>query len=68
MKKIIKEIKKNKPDLLEKEIQKIREEITKIRLEMKTNPIKDTNIIRKKKKRIAAILTVLSEIKNKSYE
>jgi len=61
MKKLTKELKNKTIDQLEKEIQIIRSEIAKLRLETKTNPTKDTNLLIKKRKRLAVILTILKE-------
>jgi ribosomal protein L29 len=49
---------------LEKEIQLTREEISKQQLSFKNNPPKDTNVIVKKRKQLAMMLTVLSEKKS----
>ncbi len=61
MKKITKELKSKTIEKLEKEIQEIRSEIAKLYLETKTNPTKDTNLLIKKRKRLAVILTILTE-------
>lgn len=45
---------------LVKEMISLREEIAKLQLSFKSNPPKDTNIITKKKKQLAVLLTVLS--------
>jgi len=48
---------------LEKEITKLREEIAKLRVESKVNQPKDTNLLFKKRKQLAQILTILTEKK-----
>ena len=61
MKKIVTELKKKTVKELEKDIQSTREEIAKFRLEAKVNPVKDSNLLVKKKKKLAVLLTVLTE-------
>lgn len=63
MSKKMDEIKKKSKIELEKEIQKAIEEITKLSVESKVNPQKDTNLIYKKKKEVARLKTAVSEIK-----
>lgn len=48
---------------LEKEDSILREEIAKARLSFKSNPPKDSNILVKKRKQLAVLLTVLNEKK-----
>lgn len=48
---------------LEKEVGVLREEIAKTKLNQKVAPSKDTNLIFKKKKQLALLLTVLGEKK-----
>ncbi|VVA43855.1 50S ribosomal protein L29 [Candidatus Roizmanbacteria bacterium] len=48
---------------LEKDLIKLREEIAKLRLSFKSNPAKDTNVLAKKRKQLAVLLTVLSQKK-----
>lgn len=48
---------------LEKENSSLREEIAKLRLSFKSNPPKDTNLLMKKRKLLAVLLTVLGEKK-----
>ena len=48
---------------LEKENGLIREEIAKLQLSFKGNPPKDTNLLAKKKKQLAVLLTIFSEKK-----
>jgi len=65
MKKIATELKgKSEKDLL-KEGNKLSEEIAKLKLESKVNPAKDTNLIFKKRKKLAVILTLINERKEK---
>ena len=63
MKKKISELKGKSKDELEKEVQALREEISKLKLEFKVNPGKDTNILAKKRKKLAVILTLIGEKK-----
>jgi len=63
MKKISKEFKEKTINELEKEKQLIAEELAKLKLLIKINPPKDTNVLVKKKKRLAIILTLLTEKK-----
>lgn len=48
---------------LEKDVQNLREEIAKIRLEFRVNPAKDTNLLMKKRKQLAVTLTLIGEKK-----
>jgi ribosomal protein L29 len=48
---------------LEREITKLREEIAKLKMEVKINQPKDTNLLFKKRKQLARMLTVLTEKK-----
>jgi len=59
----IKEIRQKTVKELEKEAKDLINEISKLRLEIKVNPPKDSNVFMKKKKRLAVILTVLAEKK-----
>ncbi|KKQ02146.1 MAG: hypothetical protein US11_C0001G0105 [Candidatus Roizmanbacteria bacterium GW2011_GWA2_36_23] len=63
MKKIVKELKNKSKADLEKQIQLLRIEISKLKLHAKVNPAKDTNLIRKKQKELARTLTAASGIK-----
>lgn len=63
MKKIRLELKGKSTGELEKEAQKLREEIAKLKLELRVNPPKDTNMLFKKKKKLAVILTLINESK-----
>ena len=60
MKKITKELQAKSMEDLLKETDVLRGEITKMRLEQGVKPQKDTNIIIKKQKRLAAILTMIT--------
>jgi len=60
MKKTMKELQDKTAAILEKEAASLRNEIAKYVLEMSTNPQKDTNILPKKKKKLAVVLTLLS--------
>ncbi len=66
MKKITKEFKDKTVAELEKQVQSIREEIAKAKLNFKANLPKDTNVLVKKRKQLAVLLTVLTE--KKDYE
>ena len=59
----IKEIRQKTVKELEKETKDLINEISKLRLEIKVNPPKDSNVFIKKRKRLAVILTVLREKK-----
>ncbi len=61
MKKITKTYQDKTYKELIKETQSLREEITKLQLSFKSNPPKDTNILTKKRKQLAVLLTVLGE-------
>ena len=63
MRKLTAELKEKSKQHLEKEVQKLREELAKLRLEHNVNPPKDTNILLKKRKRLAVVLTILGEKK-----
>jgi ribosomal protein L29 len=49
---------------LEKDNSILRLEIAKLQLSFKSNPPKDTNLLIKKKKQLAVLLTVLTEKKD----
>jgi ribosomal protein L29 len=66
MKKIVKQYKEKTLKELEKETILMREEIAKMRLTQKTSPPKDTNLLFKKRKQLANLLTVLTEKKETS--
>ena len=61
MKKLTKEINEKNLIQLEKEAIVLREEIAKMILETRVNPVKDTNTITKRKKRLAVILTLITQ-------
>lgn len=63
MKKITREYRKKTTTELEKEAQRLRREIAKLKLEAKINPPKDTNLLIKKRKELAIILTLITEKK-----
>lgn len=63
MKKITKKYNdKTSKDLI-KEVETLREEISKLQLSFKSNPPKDSNSIVKKKKQLAVMLTLLTQKK-----
>lgn len=61
MKKEIEELKTKTVKELTKLAQDLRVKIAKLQLENKVNKPKDTNILTKEKKRLARVLTVLTE-------
>jgi ribosomal protein L29 len=61
MKKFITELQSKNTKDLEKEIVSLRVELAKDRLNAKVNPAKDTNALFKKRKRLAKLLTVVSQ-------
>jgi len=63
MKKAVADLKTKSIKQLEIEISKLREEIAKLKLEIKINQPKDTNLLFKKRKQLARMLTVLTEKK-----
>lgn len=65
MKKITQDLNEKKVSELEKEAIALRIEMGKMKLEKAANPAKDTNLLSKKKKRLAQVLTILSD-KNSS--
>lgn len=66
MKKTTKEFKDKTVIELIKQAQLIREEMAKLKLNFKANLPKDTNVLKKKRKQLAILLTVLAE--KKEYE
>lgn len=48
---------------LKKQTEDLRVDIAKTRVELKANPPKDTNVMMKKRKRLARILTIIREKK-----
>ncbi len=63
MKKITKTYREKTNKELVKETYLLREEIAKLQLSFKSNPPKDTNLLMKKRKQLAVLLTVLAEKK-----
>jgi len=63
MKKVTKELQVKSIEDLLKEVDVLRGEIAKMHLEKGIKPQKDTNIIVKKQKRLAAILTMITNKK-----
>ncbi|MCS7092956.1 MAG: 50S ribosomal protein L29 [Patescibacteria group bacterium] len=63
MKKIAREYRQKTIIELEKEKKILEQEIAKLKIESKVNPPKDTNLLMKKRKNLAVLLTVLSEKK-----
>lgn len=63
MKKYLEQIRKKTLKELEKEKIALEEEIAKLKLSEKAFPSKDTNLIYKKRKQLARLLTVISEKK-----
>jgi len=67
----IKEVKelhqKTKEELL-KILKDLTEEIEKLRIDLSTNKLKDTNVIKEKKKDVARILTILKEKETEDYK
>lgn len=61
MRKELRRLRDKKLAELEKEENMLREEIAKLRLEIKANKPKDTNTINKKRKTLAMLLTVITE-------
>ena len=58
MKKITKELQAKSIQELMKDAQSLHSEIAKLQVERKVKPEKDTNLITKKKKRLAVVLTL----------
>lgn len=63
MKKAAKELRSKTITQLEGEEKTLRNEMAKMKLEYKMNPPKDVNTLFKKKKRLAVLLTLLTEKK-----
>lgn len=61
MKKLTAELSKIKTADMQKQVATLREEIAKLQLDEKVNPQKDTNVIKKKKKRLAVLLTLFTQ-------
>ncbi|OQY67391.1 50S ribosomal protein L29, partial [Microgenomates bacterium UTCPR1] len=63
MKKIIKEIRSKSIAELEKQRVSLAEEIAKLKLSKKAIPQKDSNLLKKKRKQMAILLTIMTEKK-----
>jgi len=63
MKKNIKNLREKDIKELNKEIEILKEEIAKLNLSKKSSPVKDTNLLFKKRKQLAILLTILNEKK-----
>ncbi|MBI2051523.1 50S ribosomal protein L29 [Candidatus Roizmanbacteria bacterium] len=63
MKKLTKALRGKTIEELKEEERAVREEVAKLKLKQRVSPEKDTNILMKKRKKLAVILTVLSEKK-----
>ena len=61
MKKHISDLQGKSLEELNKEVATIRSEIAKMKVEAKVKPQKDTNVIKKKEKYLARILTVITQ-------
>jgi ribosomal protein L29 len=61
MRKAAKELRVKTIEELEKESQTLRAEIAKMAIESKIKPEKDSNTVFKKRKRLAVILTMISQ-------
>ena len=64
MKQLKKDLKEKTIVELEKEAQKIREEVGRLRIEQKVKPQTNTNLIFNKRKQLAMVLTLLNEKKD----
>lgn len=63
MKKLTKQYQDKTVKELTQETMILKEEIAKLRLSQKSAPVKDTNLLMKKRKQLAVLLTVLTEKK-----
>ncbi|PIS15759.1 50S ribosomal protein L29 [Candidatus Roizmanbacteria bacterium CG09_land_8_20_14_0_10_41_9] len=63
MKKTIGDLRDKSLEALQNEVAQMGEELAKLQLERGVNPTKDSNLIPKKKKRLAVALTIISEKK-----
>ena len=61
MKKAAKELRAKSVEELAKEVQTLRSEIAKMTIEKNVKVEKDTNLLHKKKKRLAVALTMISQ-------
>lgn len=67
-KKVIRELRKLDIKELIQKAESLRKEIAHLKLEFAVNKPKDTNIILKKRKELAAILTIIGEKKEQGNE
>lgn len=61
MKKLVKDYINKTIKEIDNELRILREEIARLKLESKVNPPKNTNFLIKKKKKLAVLLTILSQ-------
>jgi len=61
MKKLHQDLKDKEIKELEKEKSNLYQEIAKLQVELKVNPAKDTNLLAKKRQRLAVVLTLVQE-------
>ncbi len=61
MKKIAEKYRKMKLSDLSRKEQELRKEIAKLKLELKVSPPKDTNLLGKKRRELAVLLTIKRE-------
>lgn len=61
MKKAAKELRSKSIQDMHKEVQTLRTEIARLKVEKKVKPQKDTNLIAKKQKRLAVVLTLINQ-------
>lgn len=61
MKKSIQELLKKSSADLDKEVKQLKTEIAKMVVERKVLPQKDTNLMGKKKNRVAALMTIINQ-------
>jgi ribosomal protein L29 len=61
MKKAAKELRTKSIEELSKEVQNLRTEIAKMSIEKPVKPEKDTNLLHRKKKRLAVALTMITQ-------
>lgn len=64
MKKIVEDLQKKSKKEIEQEIVKTIDEITRLVVEGKVNPTKDTNTVHKKRKYLAQLRTVASSVES----
>jgi ribosomal protein L29 len=63
MSKITKNFREKTIKELDKEISNLKDETAKLNLSKKSSPVKDTNLLYKKRKQLAVLLTILNEKK-----